>query len=44
MANMFFDTEEAYIFNINELLKKCDICELDKFFGILVKHFWPKTY
>lgn len=44
MANMTFDNEEAYIFNINELLKRCDIFELDKVFGLLVNHFWPNTY
>lgn len=44
MADMMFDNREAYVNMINELLKKADLFELDKFLNMMVKHFWPKQY
>ena len=44
MKEMFFDSEELYKQNIDELLNRCNICELDSFLKILLKHFYPNVY
>ncbi len=44
MREMMFDNREAYINMINELLKRADLIELDKFLSVMVKHYWPKQY
>ena len=44
MKEMLFDSEEVYRQNIEEMLNRCNICELDSFLKILLKHFFPKTY
>lgn len=41
MAYMFFEHEESYKIAINEMLNKCNICELNRFYTILLKHFYP---
>lgn len=41
MADMMFDSREQYTEQINLLLNKADMWELDKFLRVLVKHFWP---
>lgn len=42
MADMMFDTREACMEQINLLLNKADLFELNSFLRVLVKHFWPK--
>lgn len=42
MADMMFDNREDCLVQINLLLNKADVVELNKFLRILVKHFWPK--
>ena len=41
MGYMWYDDKESYIKQIDLLLEKADIFELNKFLTILYKHFWP---
>lgn len=44
MADMMFESREEYVEQINLLLNRADLFELDKFLRIMVKHFWPRAY
>lgn len=44
MAEMMYTSREEYVEQINLLLNRADLIELDKFLKVMVKHFWPRQY
>ena len=41
MGYLIFTEKDSYIKSIDELLKECDIFTLDRFYVLLLKHFYP---
>lgn len=41
---MWFDNREEYLEQINILLKRSDLFELDRFLKMMTKHFFPESY